>query len=159
MELLRVGRIVGAFGLRGEVKVEPLTDFLERFGKGHKLLLKGEWVTIESVRIHKDRPLLKLSGVNSVTEAEALQWEFLDTADTARPELDEDEFFTEDLIGLKVVTVDGQELGEVDDVLDMPAHDVLKAGEILIPAVKEFVKDIDFDAKTITVQLIPGMIE
>ena len=157
--MVPVGRIVGAFGLKGELKVEPLTDFLERMHKGARLKLKDEWVTVESFRIHKERPLLKLSGIDSMTAAQALQWQELYSANTERPPLEEDEFLTEDLIGLKVVTDEGQELGEVDDVLEMPAHDVLKIGELLIPAVKEFVKDIDLDNETITVKLIPGMLE
>lgn len=154
----RIGQIVGAFGLKGEVKVEPHTDFWERFEKGSRLRLKGNWVTVESMREHKGRPMLKLSGVNDATAAEGLQWEYLEAIITDRPELEEDEFFTEDLIGLKVVTVDGQELGEVDDVMALPAHDVLVIGEIMIPVVKEFVKDVDLDAERITVQLIPGML-
>jgi 16S rRNA processing protein RimM len=154
-----VGRIVGAFGLKGELKVEPLTDFLERMHKGSRLRLKDEWVTVESFRLHKDRPLLKVSGIDDVTAAQALQWEELFSANTERPALEEDEFLTEDLIGLQVVTVEGTELGEVDDVLPLPAHDVLQIGELMIPAVKEFVKDVDLEAGKITVKLIPGMID
>lgn len=155
---VRIGQIVGAFGLRGELKIEPLTDFWERFQKGARLRLRGDWVTVESYREHKNRPLLKLSGVNDATGAEALQWEYLEAILTDGPELDEDEYMTDDLIGLRVVSTDGRELGVVDEVLSLPAHDVLQIGEILIPAVKEFVKDIDLDAEVITVQLIPGLL-
>ena len=157
--MVPVGRIVGAFGLKGEVKVEPLTDFLERLHKGARLRLNEEWVTVESFRIHKGRPLLKLSGINDADAAQSHQWQELFSATQAKPELEEDEYMTEDLIGMKVVTTEGRELGEVDDVLDMPAHDVLQIGELLIPAVKEFVTDIDLDAEVITVKLIPGMLE
>ena len=154
---VRVGQIVGAFGLRGQVKVEPLTDFMERFEKGSKLLLKGDWITVVDSSVHKGRPLLKLSGVDSATAAEALQWQYLEANAEERPELEEDEFFTEDLIGLAVFTDEGEKLGEVDDVLALPAQDVLKIGEIMIPVVKEFVKDVDLETGQITVHLIPGM--
>jgi 16S rRNA processing protein RimM len=154
---LRVGQIVGAFGLRGQVKVEPLTDFAERFDKGAKLLLKDSWVTVESSSLHKGRPLLKLSGIDDIGAAEALQWQFLEADADERPELEEDEFLTEDLIGLEVFTTEGESLGEVQDVLALPAQDVLQVGEIMIPVVKEFVKDIDLDTGRIVVQLIPGM--
>ncbi len=73
--------------------------------------------------------------------------------------MEEDEFLTEDLIGMRVITVEGQDLGEVEDVLRMPAHDVIQVGAVLIPAIKEFVKMVDFDTNSITVQLIPGMLE
>jgi 16S rRNA processing protein RimM len=158
-KLTRIGQIVGAFGLKGMVKVEPLTDFMDRFKKGSRLRLKDDWVQVEEFTIHKNRPLLKLSGVNNATAAEQLQWEYLEIPASAKPELDDDEYLSEDLIGLKVVTVEGQELGEIDDVIPMPAHDVIQIGELLIPAVHEFVKDIDFDTNTMTVKLIPGMLE
>jgi 16S rRNA processing protein RimM len=156
-EPVRIGQIVGPHGLKGHVKVQPLTDFLERFAKGSRLRLKGEWVTVESYSIHKNRPLIKLSGTDSIGEAEKLQWEYLE-AILEEMELEEDEFLTDDLIGCLVVTTDGRELGTVDDVLTMPAHDVLEIGEILIPVVKEFVKEIDLEAERITVELIPGML-
>ena len=157
-EPTRIGQIVGAHGLKGQVKVQPLTDFWEeRFAKGTRLRLKDDWVTVEGFSIHKNRPLLTLSGVKSIDAAEKLQWEYLE-AILEDLELDEDEFLTDDLIGCLVVTTDGRELGTVDEVLAMPAHDVLEVGEILIPVVKEFIKEIDLDAERIVVELIPGML-
>ena len=153
---VQVGQIVGAFGIRGQVKVEPLTQFLERLEKGKKLKLGEQWLTVESFSIHKGRPLIKLSGIQTMSQAEQLQWQYLEAPDE-KPTLEEDEFVTEDLIGLSVITVEGEKLGVVEEIFANPAHDVLQAGEILIPVVKEFVKDIDLDAETITVQLIPGM--
>jgi len=154
---IRVGRIVGAFGLKGQVKIEPFTDFLERFDKGKRLLLKGRWVKIEASQIHRGRPLVKFAGVDDATAAEGLQWEYLDGAEDDRPKLDADEYMTADLVGLRVVTVEGEELGAVSEVLVYPAQDVLLVKDIMIPAVKQFVKNIDLDKKTITVQLIYGM--
>ncbi len=154
-----VGRIVGAFGLKGELKVDPLTDFVERMHKGSRLRLKDNWVTVESFRIHKGRPLLKLSGIDDVDTAQALQWQELFSAESATPNLEDDEFLTEDLIDMLVVTTDGREIGRVEDVLALPAHDVLVIGAVMIPAVKQFVKDIDLDEERITVELIPGMLD
>ena len=158
-EFTRVGQIVGAFGLKGLLKVQPMTDFLDRFQAGSRLRLDGDWVEIESSKIHKKRPLIKLNGVNNAAAAEALQWHYLEVPALDKPELEEDEFLSQDLLGLKVVTDKGRVLGHVDQVLQMPAHDVIVVGELMIPAVKEFVKDIDFDTKTMTVKLIPGMLE
>ena len=64
----------------------------------------------------------------------------------------------DDMIGLKVVTLEGRELGSVDEVLAYPAQDILKIGEVMIPLVKQFVKSVDFEKATITVDLIPGML-
>lgn len=157
-EFVQVGRIVGAFGLKGQVKVELLTDFEERLSKGRRLRLKDDWVTVESSAWHKKHLLLKLEGINDISKAETLQWEYL-SAPPDDLELDEDEFLVSDLEGLRVVTTDGQELGEVDEVAAYPAQDILVIGELMVPLAKEFVKDIDLDKGVITVELLEGMLE
>ena len=156
---MRVGRIVGTHGLKGELKVQVLTDFIERLEVGRRLRLKGDWVTVEHVREHKGKLLLFLTGIDHINKAEALQWEYLESPENERPELDEDEYVTADLVGLDVFTVSGEALGPVKDVLLMPAHDVLLVGEIMIPAVKHFVKEVDLQGKRIVVELIEGMRE
>jgi 16S rRNA processing protein RimM len=153
---VRVGQIAGAFGLRGQVKVQPLTDFAaERFRKGARLRLNGEWVEVESASVHKGRPLLKLRGIDTIDAAEALQFKFLEAAD--RPRMGRDEFLIADLIGLAVRTAEGETLGSVEEVLQNPAHEILVVGEIMIPLVERFVKAVDVRDRTITVELIPGM--
>lgn len=155
--LVRIGQIVGAFGLRGELKVEPLTDFPSRFVAGTRVRVQNEWSTIVSCRWHKSRPVLRLEGVDSIDAAEALQWCFLEAVEQL-PELGEDEYLTRDLIGLRVVTEDGMELGVVDDVERYPAQDVLVIGAIRIPAVKAFVKNVDLPNRSMIVALLPGML-
>lgn len=157
-EPLKVGRIVASHGLKGQVKVQLLTDFAQRLAKGSRLRLKDDWVTVEASQFQNDRLLMKLSGVTSIDEAKALQWEYLYSASDEKPELEDDEFFVEDLVGLKVVTHDGVELGIVKEVLAYPAQDILVIGELMIPFAEQFVKDVDFDSETITVELIPGML-
>ena len=157
LDLVPIGRIVGVHGLKGFLKVDPLTDFESRFAKGARVFLNDEELRIADCMWHKNRPLLKLPGCNSIEQAECLRGKTLYADRSEMPELDEDEFFTEDLIGLKVVTTAGESLGKVDDVWDTPAHDTLVVGEILIPVVKQFVKSIDIDEQLIVVELIPGM--
>lgn len=154
---IRVGQIVGTHGLKGHVKVDPMTDFVERLDKGRRLRLKGEWVEVLECRWHKGRPILLLTGYTHIALAEPLKWEYLEAADDEKPELEEDEFLTSDLIGLEVVTTGGESLGKVDDVLKYPAHDTLQVGEMLIPVVKQFIKKIDVAGGRIEVELIPGM--
>jgi len=148
---------VGAHGLKGEVKVEILTGFVERLDAGRRLRLAGDWVTVEAARLQSGRLILKLSGVGDVDEAKALQWQYLEAPAEERPDLEEDEYATADLIGLEVVTSDGESIGKIDDVLAMPAHDVLVVGDVMIPAVKQFVKSVDLAGRKITVELIDGM--
>lgn len=139
------------------MKVEILTDFVERLDVGRRLLLDGDWVTVKAARIHKERLLLTLSTVHSIEDAQALYGHYLESITDERPELDEDEFVTGDLIGLEVFTIEGERLGNIDEVMPMPAHDVIRVGDILIPAVKEFVKKVDLEKQRVDVELIEGM--
>lgn len=138
------------------MKVDPLTDFSSRFAKGSTLILQGVPRKIETSREHKGRPLIKLAGIDSIDQVEKLQFQFLEAE--GQPEAEEDEFLVEDLIGLRVITAGGEELGEVDEVLVTPAHEILQIGDVLIPFIDEFVDGVDFDEETITVRLIPGML-
>ncbi|MCC7229703.1 MAG: 16S rRNA processing protein RimM [Fimbriimonadaceae bacterium] len=158
-DLLRVGQIVSTHGRKGQVKVMLLTDFEDRLAKGKRLRLKEDWVTVESVGHHKERLILKLSGVETVDEAKLLQWEYLSVRGDEEPEMDEDEFLVSDLEGMTVRTVDGVELGVVDEVAAYPAQDILVIGELMIPLAKQFVKDIDLENEVITVELLEGMLD
>lgn len=153
---VRVGQIVGTHGLKGQVKVDLLTDFPERLAIGRRLRLEGEWVEVTDLLWHKNRPILRLDGVRSIEAAEALKWKFLEAAEDDL-DLEEDEFMIKDLLGLEVFEESGRRLGEVEDVLPYPAQDLLKVGELLIPLVKEFVLDVDLDAGRVTVRLLEGM--
>lgn len=154
-----VGRIMGAHGIRGQVKVEVLTDFLERLEPGSRLKLDDAWIEVEKSHWHQDRLLLKLSGIDSRSDAESAYHKLLLAQKDAELDLDKDEYISQDLIGMVVKTTSGAELGTVDDVLLLPAHDVLQVGKILIPFVKQFVKDVDTRARVIAVELIDGMVE
>ncbi|MCC6686862.1 MAG: 16S rRNA processing protein RimM [Fimbriimonadaceae bacterium] len=155
--LIPIGKIVGAFGIDGRMKIESLTDFPERFDLGKKIYIKGDEHKIKWVAWHKTQARVKLDGFTRPEDVEALVGTLVQVPADDRPDLDEDEFYTQDLIGMKVISVDGEELGELDEVLSLPAHDVLIVGEVMIPAIEEFVQVVDFDEGIITVKLIPGM--
>lgn len=147
--------MVGAFGLRGEMKVEPLTEFEARFAKGRRVRIGGDDCTVANSRWHQGRVLLLVDGVDNVDDAKRRQWQYVEALASERPELGEDTVLWEDLIGLAVATEDGEPLGKVDDILDSPAHAILVVGDLMIPAVEAFVKDVSADR--ILVRLIPGM--
>lgn len=156
---IRVGQIVGAFGIRGQVKVKVLTDFIERFDVGRRLRLNGEWTTVEACSEHKGMLILTLDRIPDRTEAERQQWSYLEAAEEARPELDDGEYLTAELVGLTVQDESGEVLGTVDRVDRYPAHDVLIIGEAMVPAVAEFVLDVDLDKRVMTIRPIAGMFE
>lgn len=153
---VRVGQIAGAFGLKGQVKIQPLTDFADtRFKRGAKFRMGEDWVEIETVSVHKGRPLVKLKGIDTIDAAEALQWRYLET--TEQPKLGKGEYLVSDLLGLEVKTVEGELLGKIERVLPNPAHEILVVGEIMVPLVDHFVKSVDMANRTVTVNLIYGM--
>ncbi len=88
----QVGQIVGAFGLKGFLKIRAMTDFLERFEVGSRLWMNGDWFEVEAFKIHKNRPMIKLKGVESLSSALALNWSFLEISSEEKPTLDEGEF-------------------------------------------------------------------
>ena len=152
----RVGQIAGAWGLKGLVKIQPTTDFpAERFVRGATFRMEGQTVEIESVSTHKGRPLVKFKGVDTIDAAEALQFKYLEAA--AKPRTGRNEFLVTDLLGLRVETADGETLGKVDEVLANPAHEILVVGEIMIPLVERFVKNVDLSEGRVIVELIYGM--
>ncbi len=157
-EFIKVGRIVSTHGLKGHVKVQLMTDFEQRLAKGVRLRMRDDWITVLESRPQGEQIILKLDGINDIDAAKSLQWEYLSASADDELELDEGEFLVEDLVGLQVVTTDGQVLGEVDEVAAYPAQDILVIGEIMIPFVEEFVKEVDFEQKKITVELIEGML-
>ncbi|MDR1692418.1 MAG: ribosome maturation factor RimM [Oscillospiraceae bacterium] len=157
--LLEIGQIVSTHGVRGEVRVTPWCDspaFLTGFST---VYLRGAPVNVESSRAHKNLVLMKLAGIDTVEAAQALRDAVL-SIDRSGVTLPEGRYFIQDLIGLAVY--DGAEhIGTLTDVLTMPAHDVYQVrgedGERLIPAVPEFVNEIDIPAGIMRVSLIEGM--
>lgn len=154
---VRVGQIVAPHGIRGGVRVFPLTDFHERFEKGSFLFIRGERYKVTDCAWHKGQARLQLNRVSTVEEAEKLKWEYLEVKAGSRPNLGTDEYLTQDLIGLHAVTPEGEELGPVEDVIASPANDLLVVAGAMIPAVKQFVKRVDLEKGEIVIQPIPGL--
>jgi 16S rRNA processing protein RimM len=165
---LAVGMVVGAHGLRGELKVELHTDFPERFAPG-VLLWMGEQlvqVEIETVRPHQGAVLMQFTTVRGRTAAEALRGQWLFIPNDQAEKLDEDTFFVHDIIGTSVQTVDGRLLGTVQEVVFTGANDVYVLStpddpprEILIPAVGHVIQKVDLEQGIITVELPAGLLD
>ena len=167
---LAVGRILGAHGLRGEVKVESHTDFDSRFASGQQLLIGDDLLLAEiaSSRPHKGVFLIQFNEVTDRLSAENLLNEWLYIPEEAAMELDAGAFWVHDIVGLKVQTESESKLGEVADVLFTGANEVYivrpepgvnRDRDLLIPALAEVVRGVDIGAGTMTVRLQPGMLE
>ncbi len=167
---LAVGRVLGAHGLRGEVKVESYTDFDSRFAAGQQLLLGDELFLTEvaAARPHKGIFLLTFAEITDRAAAESLHNEWLYIPEDAAMKLDEDSFWVHDIVGLSVQTETHKLLGEVTDVIFtganevyviQPAPGVNRDRELLIPALTDVIRAVDFEAGVVTVRLLAGMLD
>lgn len=163
-----IGRVRRAHGTKGEVCVEPITDFPERFQSLREVLIRGEngearAVGIEGVRYKAGLALVKLEGVDDRTEAGKLRGALMGVPRKHVVPTEEDEYYHFDLIGCRVVDEKGEEVGTVKEVLRMPANDVLVVSdggrEMLVPTVKQVVKDVRIDGKVIVIERIPGLLD
>lgn len=164
---LRVGVITTTHGIKGEVKVFPTTDDINRFQElEHVFLDTGkEYLTleIEGVKYFKQLVILKFKGINDINDIEKYKGKDLLISREDAIELDEDEYFIFDLIDSEVFTEDGNKLGILTEVLSSAANDVYVVKtkdnkEILLPSIKECILDIDITNKKIIVHLMDGLI-
>lgn len=169
-EFFRVGVITKPQGLKGEVRIYPTTDDPKRFSYLEEVLVdmgrEREILKIAHVRYYKQLVIASFEGKERIEDIEKyLKKDLLVSRENAIP-LEEGEYYVADLIGLKVVDEEGQELGVLEDVLQTGANDVYmvrRAGaasdkdQLLIPSVPQFVKKVDLENGTVTCHLIPGM--
>ena len=158
---LAVGRVLAPFGVHGEIKVEPLAP-PQTFDAGRSVTLRAERREIESSRRHKGAVLLKLSGIDTPEDVAGYRGEYLQVPEADLAALAEGEYYRYELIGLRVVSTEGEELGEIAEVLERPANDVFVVrgpkGEALIPAVGEIVREVDVAGGVVTIEVVPGLL-
>lgn len=155
---LEAGQIVSTHGIAGEVKILPWCDGPEFLKEFDTFYIEGTAFPVEQARVHKNMLLCKLSGVNDMNAAQVMKNKVvcIDRDDARIPE---GRVFISDLIGLPVYA-DGQEIGVLKDVYTGPANDVyIVKGEkeYMIPAVSEFLEDVNVDEGYVRVRLIEGM--
>ncbi|WP_160675659.1 ribosome maturation factor RimM [Clostridium sp. C8-1-8] len=154
-DFLKVGQIVNTHGIKGEVKVFPLTDDVTRFDNLKEILIDDKEAEIEWVKYQKDRVIIKIKGVDSMNDAEKLKQRYIKVSREHAVELPEDTYFISDLIGCKVYDTEGFNYGDVYDVLQTGSNDVywVKGNkEILVPVLKEIVLDINVQDKKIVIK-------
>jgi len=157
-ELLAVGRISKAHGIRGEVSVEALSELSERFAPGSVLALEdGRTLTVAASRPHQKRLLVKFEEVPDRTAAELLRGRLLLVRSTDAPVLPPDAWWSHELVGCEVVTEEGRALGPVTEVLHHPEQDVWVTERAMIPAVRDLVVEVDTGARRIVIRDLPGL--
>lgn len=166
-QLLQVGVITSTHGLKGEVKVYPTTDYPERFEEIEEVLLDtGRTklpIHIKGVRYFKNLVILKFKEFNDINEIEKYkQCSLWVTRENATP-LYEDEYYIADLIGCETYLEDDSYFGRLTDVLETGANDVYvietsEGKEVLVPAIKDCILEVDIENKKIRIHLLDGLL-
>lgn len=164
---LEIGQIVNTNGLKGFLKVKPLTDDITRFEKLKTIYIQKAKELIEfkiqEVKYNKQSVLLKLEGIDDITEAEKYKNFYIKISKKNAVELEKNSYFIVDIIGCQVYTDENEYLGNVVDVFQTGSNDVYtlknsEGKEILIPAIKEVIKNVDIKNKKIVIHLMDGLI-
>lgn len=166
-EFITIGKIVNAHGIRGEVIIEPMTDDLQQFNTIKEVYLSWKHqprrlFTIERARGTANKIVIKLAGINDRNAALGLKGIILEKRLADCPALPPDTYYIFDVIGLNVKTVDDRWIGQISDVLTLPANDVYIVTdgqrEYLIPAIKAVIKQIDVDRELVIIDPIEGLL-
>jgi 16S rRNA processing protein RimM len=162
-----IGKIVGVHGIKGYVKIHCEADSFSIFAPGHSVIVRDSKGSRREMEIVDTRPqgrmlLLLLKGVTDRNTAEMLPGSDLLVEKSSLPELEPDTYYWSDIVGMSVVSVDGQPVGTVESLIETGSNDVYVvqtpgAGEILIPAIASVVLEIDLNRKVMRVALPEGL--
>jgi 16S rRNA processing protein RimM len=165
-ELLAVGRVTRAHGVRGEVSVQPLSEVEARFQRGSVLLagpVGHRRLTVRGVRSHGHRLLVSFEEIGNRSEADPLRGEVLLVPAASAPPLPTDRYWVHQIVGLEVFTEEGRSLGTVREVLHNPANDVwlieADGREVLVPALRDVVVEVDPHAGRAIIRDLPGLVD
>jgi len=166
-QLLQVGVISSTHGVRGEVKVFPTTDDVKRFKKLKKVILdtgkEHMLLEVESVKFFKQFAILKFKGIDNINDIEKYKGKSLLVDREHAVKLQKDEYFVADMIGMEVYTDDGNLFGTLKEVMPTGANDVYcidtnEGQEVLIPAIKQCILDVDIEQRKMTIHLLKGLV-
>jgi 16S rRNA processing protein RimM len=163
-----IGYITKPQGIKGEVKVEPVTPDPKRFNRLKSVFLqiknKSQTYPIEKIRVSDRFVYIKFFGVNSCDDAELLRNAdvLIEEKDLIQPE--RDEYFVHDLVGCRVISEDNDEIGIVSEVVQMTSNDIYvvkneNGTEFLVPATKQVIKQVDVGQRLITIHILEGLFD
>lgn len=170
-DIFRVGVITGTHGIKGDVKVHPTTEDPQRFKKLKDVLLGDDEsqkalvsLTVCGVRFFKNIVIVSFKEFNNINEVEGLKGQSLFVTRQNAIPLEEGEYYIKDMIGLKVITDTGETLGTLKDVIETGANDVYQIAmegrkDLLVPMIPECSRGVDLEEGTITLHLLPGLLE
>ncbi|GGH59359.1 ribosome maturation factor RimM [Paenibacillus silvae] len=168
-EFMNVGKIVNTHGIRGELKIMPLTDFPEvRFAKNAEMFLftsddRPVPVTVESARLHKNMYIVRLKEYGNINEVEKFKGGMAKVSKENLADLEEGEYYFHQIVGCSVITEEGETLGTITEILTPGANDVWVVKtpggkEVLIPVIDDVVLDVDVEQKQVKIHLMEGLL-
>ena len=164
---LEIGQIVNTFGIKGMVKVKPFTDDIRRFDRLEKVYIKKQnekkEYQIEEVKYHKEMVLIKFKGIDNIDAANLLKNSYLIVDREKEEPLEEGRYYIVDMLGIDVYTEEGNLLGKLDDIYNTGSNDIYVVKDelgkqVLLPALKEVIKQVDIENRKMVVHLISGLI-
>lgn len=166
-QYFEIGKITGTHGIKGTMRVFPTTEDPTRFERIKEIIVeirgKRETLHIKKVAYHKQFVLLTVQEITDINVAELYKTGTILIPEAAAIPLEEDEYYTRDLYGLRVMTEDGEDLGELTKIYVTGANDVYavqkdeNTKELLIPAIKDCIKKVDLENGVMTVSLLKGL--
>ncbi len=161
-EFITIGEIIAPWGIKGKLKVKVITDFPQRFTPSLKIYINQKPMTINSTEWHKGKAIIKLNTIDSIEDAQRLQGQPVEIHHSQVYPLPEGQYYHFQLIGLEVWTTQGELLGTVTEILTTNSNDnyVVRGakGEVLIPAIEDVIKSIDFNKGCIIIEPIEGLL-
>ena len=166
-EYFEIGQIVNTSGLKGVMKIKPFTDDITKFEKFETIYIEIKkqlkQFKIEQVRYVKNMVLLKIEGIDTIEDAQEYRNLYIKIPRDKNEKLEENTYYVVDILGCKVQTESKQLLGEIIDIFQTGSNDVYVVKnelgkQILLPAIKEVIKQIDINNKIVTVNLLEGLI-
>lgn len=161
-DLLQAGKIINTHALRGDMRIFPYCDSAEFLCEVKKLYIDNEPYKVTAARVHKGQALIHLKGIERIEDAEKLVGKFV-YFDKKDVDLDEGQFFIDDILGLTVKDIDTDEIyGKVTDVITTGANDVFEVtGDrvLYVPKIDEAVIEIDLENEVVLIRPLQGLFE
>ncbi len=159
-----IGKVGATHGLKGDVRVWPATDYPGYLEELHEFMISGKTfgpriLKVSKARVQKNAVIMRFDGISNISEAEMLRDAEVRIRESDIRPLGEGEYFIEDIIGLEVWTTEDECLGRITEVLQTPANDVYVTDTAMIPAVKEFVVEIDLENRKMVVRHVEGLVQ
>ncbi|WP_010530638.1 ribosome maturation factor RimM [Lentibacillus jeotgali] len=168
-DMLNVGKIVNTHGIKGDVKVQRITDFEERFDIGNQLILEKENgqtlnLEIDGHRDHKGFGLLHFKSYDNINDVEQFKGRLLKIPRDQLADLAENEFYYHEIIGCAVYLTSGEKLGTIKEILAPGANDVWvtereEGKDVLVPYIADVVKEVDVSDKKVVIEPMEGLLD